>query len=59
MSVEKIEKKFFNVKELAELLGVSRSLIYANVYENEVPAKHIGRRVLIPYEFVERTLLQL
>ena len=53
-----IHKKFYNVKELAEILGVSKGLIYESVYRHKIPCKRIGRRILIPYDFVERMFLQ-
>lgn len=46
-------KKFFSVKEVAEILGVSRSLIYAKVCNGEIPSRRIGRRILIPASYVE------
>ena len=50
-----MEKKhrFYNVKELAQLLGVSKSLIYDLIYKKKIPAMRIGRRILIPYAYVE------
>lgn len=49
-------KKFFSVKELAEILGVSKSLIYDKVYKKEIPVKRIGRRILIPNSYIERII---
>lgn len=50
------DKKFWNVKELAAYLGVSKSLIYARVERAEIPAKRIGARILIPASFVKSLL---
>ena len=49
-------KKFFSVKELAEMLGVSKSLIYDKVYKKEIPVQRIGRRILIPNSYVEQII---
>ena len=46
--------KFYNVKELAQLLGVSKSLIYDLIYKEKIPAMRIGRRILIPPAYVEQ-----
>ena len=49
-------KNFYSVKEVAELLCVSKSLIYDKVYKKEIPVKRIGRRILIPASYVEEML---
>ena len=51
------QKRFYNVRELADILGVSRGLIYDNIYRHKIPCKRIGRRILIPYDYVERVFL--
>ena len=52
----KTRKLFYSVKELAELLLVSKSFIYCKVEAKEFPCKRVGRRVLIPASFVEKYL---
>ena len=52
-----VEKKFYRVKELVELLGVSKSMVYEYVYANKIPAKRLGRRILIPEQFVRELLM--
>ncbi len=47
-------KNFYNVKELATLLGVSKSLLYEQVYRGNIPVRRIGRRILIPQSYVEK-----
>ena len=47
-------KNFYNVKELATLLGVSKSLLYEQVYRGSIPVRRIGRRILIPQSYVEK-----
>lgn len=47
------DKTFWSVKELAELLGVSKALIYDQVYQKEIPCRRIGRRILIPAIYVK------
>lgn len=54
---ESVKKRFYSVKELADILGVSKSLIYERVYKDELPCKRVGKRILIPYDFVEQNFL--
>ncbi len=52
-----IAKKFLSIKELSQVLGVSKSQLYDSVYRQKIPAKRLGRRILIPIDYVERELL--
>ena len=45
-------KKFYSVKEVAAILGVSKSLIYAGVQQGKIPHRRIMGRILIPASFV-------
>ena len=49
-------KKFYSVKEVAEILGVSRSLVYAKICNGKIPSRRIGRRILIPASYVEEII---
>lgn len=39
-----------NVKQLAELLGVSDSSVYELIQEDDFPSLRIGERIVIPKE---------
>lgn len=39
-----------NVKQLAELLGVSDSSVYELIQKNDFPSLRIGKRIVIPKE---------
>ena len=39
-----------NVKQLAELLGVSDSSVYELIQEDDYPSLRIGKRIVIPKE---------
>lgn len=52
-----ITKKFYSVKELSDLLGVSKALIYEKVEKGLLPAKRLGRRILIPQDYVKKNFL--
>jgi len=43
-----MEKKAFNVKELAIALGVSLPTAYELVHQVDFPAIKIGRRIVVP-----------
>ena len=47
-----MSKKFYSVKEVAAILGVSKSLIYAGVHQGKIPHRRIMGRILIPASFV-------
>lgn len=51
--MENNNKKFYSIQELAELLPISRSALYAAVSEGEIPAKRIGRRILVPSSYLD------
>lgn len=53
----KTEKLFYSVKELAELLLVSKSFIYCKVERKEFPSRRVGKRILIPATFVKQYLV--
>jgi excisionase family DNA binding protein len=38
----------YSITEVAEMLGISRSMAYEGVHRGEIPAVRIGRRVLVP-----------
>jgi len=41
---------FLNVKQLADLLGVSDSSVYELIQEDGFPSLRIGKRIVIPKE---------
>ena len=51
------KKKYYTVKQVAVLLGVSRSLIYSQVYQQKLKVIHIGRRILVPEEALRQLLV--
>ncbi len=52
-----MERKFYKVKEVVELLGISKSMVYEYVYRNKIPARRLGRRILIDEKFVRDLML--
>lgn len=43
-----MEKMVYSVKEVASLLGISKSLAYTLVKKGEIPSIKLGTRVVIP-----------
>ena len=41
-------KRFYTVKEIIGILGLSRVSVYRLVHEPEFPALRIGNRILVP-----------
>lgn len=46
-------KKFYSIKELVEILGVSKTFLYDKVKKSVIPARRIEGRILIPGSYVE------
>ena len=46
-------KDFYTVKEIMELMGLSRALAY-KLLGNEIPVIRMGRKVLIPGWFIRK-----
>ncbi len=42
--------------DAAEVLGISRSLIYSGIASGEVPSVRVGRRILVPVPALLRML---
>jgi excisionase family DNA binding protein len=51
-----MERLTFSVAEAAELLGVSRGLLYAQIRSGEIRAIKLGRKVVITKAAVEELL---
>jgi excisionase family DNA binding protein len=50
--------QFYSVSKAREALGVSRLTVYRKIAEKEIPAVRVGRKILIPVEFIERLVAQ-
>jgi excisionase family DNA binding protein len=48
-----IPKKYLNVQELAEYIGLHISTIYRKVNSNEIPHSKIGSRVIFDREKID------
>lgn len=52
-----MEKVLYSIKEVATILGVSKSLIYNLVKQEKIPILEIENRKLIRVETIEQILL--
>lgn len=50
------KKEFFTIKELADLLGVSRIAIYKKVKKGQIKATKIGRNYAIPSKYINNIM---
>ena len=51
-----IERLTLSVEEAAGALGISRSLAFKLVREGKLPAKRLGRRLVVPIKQLEAAL---
>jgi len=54
--MEKTEKRTYTVAEVVEILGVSRITVLRRIKDGTIPSIRLGRRVLIPAEYVDELL---
>lgn len=55
--VEDNDRKLaYSVEETAQLLDCSKDLVYESIRRGEIPAVHIGRRILVPKLALEKML---
>lgn len=43
-----MEKKTYQITEVAEMLGISRGFVYQMIREEKIPVVRFGRRIIIP-----------
>lgn len=48
----------YTVEEVAEMLGLSRSAVYECIARGEIPAKRVGRRLVVVRTVLEAFLLE-
>ncbi len=51
-----MEKRFVNIKDLADYLGVSKHTVKSWVYKDRLPCKRIGRTVRFDLKEIEQIL---
>ena len=51
-----LERRTYTVAEVVEILGLSRLTVLRRVQDGTIPSIRLGRRVLIPAEYVEELL---
>ncbi len=53
-----MEKLAYNVRETAEVLGLSSSYVYELIRQGIIPAVRLGRRVVVPVEKLKGMFLE-
>lgn len=53
-----MEKIVYTIPEVAQLLGISRSYAYELVKRNEIPILKLGKRRMIPKQYLEQWIQQ-
>ena len=46
------DQKYCSPRQAARILGVSEYLVYTGAVENRIPHRKLGKRILIPMEWV-------
>jgi len=49
-------EKFLTIKELADILGISRIAVYKKVKKGQIKAMKIGRNFAIPQKYISNIL---
>lgn len=54
--MEAVERRTYQVPEVAKMLGVSRAAVYNAVARGTIPSIRIGKRVVVPRAAVEKLI---
>ena len=49
-------KKYLSIKELADIMGISRIAVYEKIRKGQIKAIRIGRSFAVPAKYVENIL---
>ena len=53
---EKIEKIFYTINELSQLISISAAGIRSKIYRQQIPSYNILGRVMIPVQWVKQII---
>ena len=56
--MKQTNRMFYTINEFAEVSGIPRKTIYHWIYKGWLPTVQLGRRRLIPAEYVEQKIKQ-
>ena len=54
--MEPTDRRAMTVTQAANMLGISRALAYELVRRHELPAIHLGRRIIVPRHAIDTML---
>jgi len=52
----RVERQFYTIRQLSEVLGLSESSIRSKVARHQIKTVRLGGRVLIPTQWVQRLI---
>jgi len=56
MNMLRVERQFYTIRQLSEVLGLSESSIRSKVARHQIKTVRLGGRVLIPTQWVQRLI---
>jgi excisionase family DNA binding protein len=51
-----LERQTYSVREVAQILGISRNMTYGAIYRGEIPALRFGNRIVVPRKALNELL---
>jgi|TARA_B100001971_G_C18059842_1_gene467322 excisionase family DNA binding protein len=56
MNMLRVERQFYTIRQLSEVLGLSESSIRSKVARHQIKTVRLGGRVLIPTQWVQKLI---
>ena len=56
MNMQRVERQFYTIRQLSEVLGLSESSIRSKVARHQIKTVRLGGRVLIPTQWVQKLI---
>ena len=56
MNMLRVERQFYTIRQLSEVLGLSESSIRSKVARHQIKTVRLGGRVLIPSQWVQKLI---
>ena len=56
MNMLRVERQFYTIRQLSEVLGLSESSIRSKVARHQIKTVRLGGRVLVPTQWVQKLI---
>ena len=56
MNMLRVERQFYTIRQLSEVLGLSESSIRSKVARHQIKTVRLGGRVLVPAQWVQKLI---